>query len=167
MNPHSRRRRRSRLLEKPRLTSSLDSQIGLRLTRVGDYAAWMMAEALDPLALGIREFMVLSMVNDAGPISQAATGDRLLLNRTAVSRIAQDLEERALLTRSEGAWDRRRVALKTTPKGRQLTIRGRVAVAEAEEAMLHLFHDWERLDLAKILNLVEPPPPHRLAFALA
>lgn len=113
------------------------------------------------LGIGLNECRILTILADSGPLSAVQIAQILSINKGAVSRALQVLEERGYITAGSETY-RRRVAL--TPKSRPVQ-RQIVEIARAREALLlEGFGDAEKADLLKYLRRMQDNIPLTRAF---
>lgn len=67
-----------------------------------------------------QQWRVLRVINDRGAIDPTSLADAALLFAPSVTRILKDLVDRALITRTPDAQDRRRSQISLTPAGQAL-----------------------------------------------
>jgi len=113
------------------------------------------------LGIGLNECRILTILADSGPLSAVQIAQILSINKGAVSRALQILEERGYITADSEAY-RRRVAL--TPKSRPVH-RQIVAIARAREALLlEGFSAAEKTELLQYLRRMQDNIPLTRAF---
>ena len=76
-------------------------------------------EALAPLELTPKSFGVLTVIVEQGPLSQAALGETLRIDRTSIVAHVDELERSGYVERGRNSADRRVHFLQATPAGRQ------------------------------------------------
>lgn len=102
----------------PRTVQSptLSRQLGF-LLRQGAVRAEAHARAHFPVPYDPREFVVLALLHERGPLFQQRIATIAQINRTVMVRVVNELEGRALVTRTRDSADRRRYALAPTGAG--------------------------------------------------
>ena len=101
-----------------------------------------------------KHFSVLATWEEFGPMSQAAIGRRLALDRSDLHAIVGDLEGDGLLRRERDASDRRRNTVALTAKGRAALKRLDARVRQAQDELLAPLSAKEREQLAALLTRV-------------
>jgi DNA-binding MarR family transcriptional regulator len=119
----------------PRLPASLHRRLGAVLSWAAQNAQVVANQALEPLGLTVKHFGVMTFLRDEaepdhkrGSLSQQAIGERLLIDRTTMVSLIDDLERAGYVRRERNPADRRAYVI-------TLTAAGRKAQAEAEEAV--------------------------------
>lgn len=97
----------------------LDS-LSFLLSQLGFMASRRFHEALAPLGIEPRHFLLLRFVARDEGRSQQALGDTLRIPPSRMVALVDQLEERGLLERRPNPTDRRARALHVTPDGRRL-----------------------------------------------
>lgn len=100
--------------------SPLEAHLGYWLRYVSNHVSQAFSRKLAARDVTVAEWVVLRELfeRDATPPSELAA--RLGMTRGAISKLADRLEAKALLTRTAGADDRRWQTLALTPAGRAL-----------------------------------------------
>lgn len=100
--------------------SPLEAHLGYWLRYVSNHVSQAFSRKLAARDVTVAEWVVLRELfeRDATPPSELAA--RLGMTRGAISKLADRLEAKALLTRTAGAKDRRWQTLALTPAGRAL-----------------------------------------------
>ncbi|HEY5316425.1 MAG TPA: MarR family transcriptional regulator [Solirubrobacteraceae bacterium] len=88
----------------------------LARAHVRSHAAFQ--DALGPLGLTPKSFGALNVIIDAGPLSQAAVGETLLIDRTTMVALVDELERAGYVERRRSIVDRRVHALEATSAGK-------------------------------------------------
>ncbi len=113
-----------------------------------------MAEtALGPHGLTLRHFGILSTVAAEPGINQRLVGERLLIDRTTVVSLTDDLEDVGLVERRRGA-DRRSFSLHLTDDGRARLTDLMLSVAEVHAEFLAPLSPADRAKLRDLLHLL-------------
>jgi DNA-binding MarR family transcriptional regulator len=121
----------------------------LARAHVRSHAAFQ--DALTPLGLTPKSFGVLTVIIEAGPLSQAALGEVLLIDRTTMVAVVDELERAGYVERGRSAVDRRVHSLEATPAGQNaLRAAERIARRLHDELLSNLDSD-EREQLAALL----------------
>lgn len=102
-----------------------------------------------------RYFYPLLLIDEAnGKLSQQALANGLNVDKVAVVRMVDYLEENGLVARQKNPEDRREQLLLITPAGRKLVPQIRQAMAETNDLSLHAFSEKEVGQLEKLLSRV-------------
>lgn len=115
--------------------------MGFLIARAHLRARALFQEALAPLALTPKSFAVLTLIAERGPLSQAAAGETLLIDRTTMVAVIDELERSRYVERGRDAADRRVRSLKVTPAGE--------AALDAAEVVARRCHDELLGDLSE------------------
>ena len=134
-----------------------------RLWRLSSYLAVQVAGRAHPLvtaALGPgrtrNDYAVLATLAEFGPMSQAALGARLAIDRSDITGVLDKLCAEGLTRRDRDERDHRRNVTTITAGGRALLGRLDTAAAAAQEALLAPLSAAERRQLTQMLQrLVE------------
>jgi DNA-binding MarR family transcriptional regulator len=110
-------------------------------------------------ALGIhpRDFGVLTVLASVGPLAQQDLADMLLVNRTMMVALVDDLEAAGLVERRRNPTDRRAYALELTDAGRDVLARAKPVIEGAEDELLASLNARERGRLLALLAKVVLP----------
>ncbi len=116
--------------------------------------------ALKPLGMDPRHYVVLLLLEEAGPISQHEMSMDLNIDPTIMVAIVDDLERLGLARRDVHPRDRRAYAVKLTPKGERMLDRATKIMDGMEKDFFRVLTESERADLVAILRrLHEAVPP--------
>jgi DNA-binding MarR family transcriptional regulator len=107
--------------------------VGFLLSQLGFAASRRFREALEPLGIHPREFLLLRFVASSEGQSQQALAKRLGVPASRMVAIVDGLEARGLLERRPDPHDRRIRALYETKKGRAVLARA-IEIAGGHEA---------------------------------
>jgi DNA-binding MarR family transcriptional regulator len=125
--------------------------LGLLISQVGRSVSRGFHDALAPLGLEPRQYLLLRSVADAEGCSQQAVGGSLQIPPSRMVVLVDALEARGLILRVPNPADRRAYALRLTPAGRRLLAKAR-PVSEAFDAGIgEALSDTERTQLAALL----------------
>lgn len=111
------------------------SSLGLLLALLGQYAMRCLREAHIRHELSPRQFQLLGLVHDRGPIGQRELGQAMQTDPSILVTLLNPLEARRLLSRQRDRLDRRRHLVKLTAKGERRLAAAAEAQREAEEAL--------------------------------
>ena len=107
--------------------------------------------ALEPTGLRPRHLVALSLLREAGAMSQSALGEALRLDPTNLVGLLNELEEASLLERRRDPLDRRRHIVELSGTGRDAIARAEHALASVEDEVLAPLDDDERATLHALL----------------
>jgi DNA-binding MarR family transcriptional regulator len=128
---------------------------GFLIARAHLRAHALFLDALAPLALTPKSFGSLAVIAERGPLSQAALGELLRIDRTTVVAVVDELERAGYVTRGRDAADRRVHSLLITPAGRRV-------LGEAEQIA-----DHSHAELLADLSIDERDQLHALLARVA
>ncbi|WP_173099320.1 MarR family winged helix-turn-helix transcriptional regulator [Actinomadura verrucosospora] len=134
------------------LPAGLASVTGFQLSKCGWWMEQRLEEALEPLGLRVRHFLVLAMLSSSGTLSQQEMAGYLLLDPTLMVGLVDDLEERGLCERARDPKDRRRHSVRVTDEGREAHRRAR---ALADEVGAEVFGPLSRDELRTVAGAIE------------
>jgi DNA-binding MarR family transcriptional regulator len=118
------------------LPAALMASTVLLAGRVSRLAAELVTDALAPLGLRARHYSILMALAEHGPASQHNLGKGLLIDRTTMVSVVDDLERLGLVMRAADPQDRRAYRVELTGRGRTSLVRATGAVARAERNLL-------------------------------
>ena len=99
----------------------LDSYLPYRLSVASNAVSGLIARAYeDRFALSVPQWRLLCVLAEDGGLSQVQIVARTVMDKVTVSRAAQGLARRHLVTRSQNTADGRSHVLALTPEGRGL-----------------------------------------------
>lgn len=105
--------------------------------------------------LRVVSFSCLSIITDNPGIVQSELADALQMERSNLVVVIDELEQRGLIGRKKVPTDRRRYALTTTLRGRQLRDRVGSKVRKAEDEIFGRLNTEERAFLLSVLGKFE------------
>jgi DNA-binding MarR family transcriptional regulator len=117
----------------------------------------VVAEVLSKDGVRRQHFSVLSSLAERGPASQAEIGRRLLIDRSDLHELLNELEQRGLVARERDQHDRRRNVVALTVAGSGALDRLAARVEEAQDAYLEPLDDSERAELTRLLRKLAEP----------
>jgi DNA-binding MarR family transcriptional regulator len=124
---------------------------GLLLALLGQSAMRRLRAAHTATGLSPRQFQLLGLLHDDGPLGQRELGDAMGVDPSILVTMLNPLEESGYLTRRRDPTDRRRhTVLLTTAGSKQLTKAAR-AQDEAEDALFAGFDADQREELRQLL----------------
>ncbi|MGI9187580.1 MAG: MarR family winged helix-turn-helix transcriptional regulator [Gaiellales bacterium] len=110
-------------------------EIAVRLVRAANAVKADFADAVAPLGLSVPSARALLLLDE--PMPMRVLSDRLTCDQSYITRIADELEERGLITRAPGE-DRRVQILKLTRTGTRMRRTVFAAVSETNRVALRL-----------------------------
>jgi DNA-binding MarR family transcriptional regulator len=121
----------------------------LARAHVRAYAAFQ--DALAPLGLTPKSFGSLTVIVEEGPLSQAALGEILCIDRTTIVAVVDELERARYVERGRNSTDRRVHSLQATPAGRNALRAAERVAASVEQEVMGGLDSAEREQLAGLL----------------
>ena len=120
--------------------------------------------ALRPLGLNVSRYRVLGVLERFGSSSMTELSSFTAMQRTTLTRIADQLVSAGFIDRAGEARDRRQVILSLTDQGREAHGRAMNVVLMLNQRLLDDIPDAERRTAARVLmQVVENLAPSRLA----
>lgn len=121
----------------PHLNLSLDAYLPFRLSVASNAVSILISSAYESLyALSIPEWRLIWVLNEDGPSTQRQMVQRTGMDKVTVSRAAQGLARRRLVTRAPHEHDGRSHHLILTPEGQRLFNDVAPSAAEFERQIL-------------------------------
>lgn len=103
--------------------------VGFLISQLGFFSSRRFTEALDPLGIGPRDFLLMRFVDASDGQSQQALAERLGIPPSRMVALVDHLEELGLLERRPDPEDRRVRGLFLTRKGRSVLEKaGKIAI---------------------------------------
>jgi len=146
--------------------------IGRTPDRMKDLPTWLLSRAFARssalLAEGFRiggeglrgyHFRLLAALDQWGPASQADLGRDTGIDRSDVTAVLGELEDRGLVERTTDPAHRRRNIVTITPEGLEALNRLDTVVAEVQETVLAPLTATQRRQLLGLLRRLGGPPP--------
>jgi MarR family transcriptional regulator, lower aerobic nicotinate degradation pathway regulator len=115
-----RQAREGSVKSKPLAVSPLDAHLGYWLRFVSNQVSHSFSLKLAERGVTVAEWVVLRELYECEAMAPSALAERIGMTRGAISKLADRLEAKALLTRTISDEDRRYQALAITAKGRVL-----------------------------------------------
>jgi len=135
---------------------TLDEYMPYRLAVASNAVSALIATAYDSLyGLKIPEWRLIAILREDGPSTQQALVKRAGMDKVTISRAAQALAKRRLITRAPHEHDGRSHHLILTAEGERLFADVAPAAIEYEKIMLAEFTTEEVLQFKKLLRRVE------------
>ncbi len=129
--------------------------VGFLISQLGFFSSKRFTEALEPLEIGPREFLLLRFVAASGGQSQQALAERLGVPPSRMVALIDDLEGRGLVERRPDPEDRRIRAVHLTKKGGQTLERAAEVAIEYERKLCSPLAEDERDLLIDLLQKVQ------------
>jgi DNA-binding MarR family transcriptional regulator len=139
----------------PPVPDQAPRSVGFLISQLGFFSSRRFAEALEPIGIGPREFLLLRFVAASGGRSQQALAERLEVPASRMVALVDDLEGRGLVERRPHPDDRRIRALHLTKKGRETLERAAQVAIEYEQKLCAPLADAERDELIDLLQKVQ------------
>jgi DNA-binding MarR family transcriptional regulator len=129
--------------------------VGFLISQLGFFSSRRFAEALEPIGIGPREFLLLRFVAASAGQSQQALAERLGVPPSRMVALVDDLEERGLVERRPDPDDRRVRGLHLTQEGRGTLERAAQTAIEYETKLCSPLAESERDELIDLLQKVQ------------
>ena len=131
--------------------TGLSRWTGFLLARAHQRAHALFQDALAPLELTPKSFGALSVIKDRGPLSQAALGGTLRVDRTTIVAVVDELERAGYIERGHNPADRRVHSLGVTAAGSDALRVAERAAGASQDDLLAGLHPGEREQLQDLL----------------
>ena len=129
--------------------------VGFLISQLGFFSSKRFAEALAPLGIGPREFLLLRYVAALAGQSQQSLAERLGVPPSRMVALVDYLEQRGLVERRPDPDDRRVRGLHLTAEGRRTLERATAVAIEYELKLCSSLADGEREQLIDLLQKVQ------------
>jgi DNA-binding MarR family transcriptional regulator len=129
-------------------------RIGQLLVVAAGAAQSLATERLEPLGLSPRAWGVLSTLIESGPLTQIELASATATDRTAMTYLLDELEQRALIKRVRNPDDRRSYLIHLTPEGKRTQARAAGDLAKQADTLLKPLSAAERSQLIDLLTRV-------------
>jgi DNA-binding MarR family transcriptional regulator len=129
--------------------------VGFLISQLGFFSSKRFAEALAPLGIGPREFLLMRFVAASAGQSQQALAQRLGVPPSRMVALVDDLSERGLIERRADPDDRRVRGLHLTRKGRNTVERAAQTAIEHESKLCAPLSEAERDQLIDLLHKLQ------------
>lgn len=129
----------------------LGSSPGFLLALLGQEAMRLLRDALTTHDLKPRQFQILDLLADRGPIGQRELGETMTIDHSILVTMLNPLEADGLIRRERDAADRRRHVVTVTPAGKRRLTNAARAQREAEDALFAGLTEQQRDRLRELL----------------
>jgi DNA-binding MarR family transcriptional regulator len=139
----------------------LGSNTGFLLALLGQEAMRRLRDALTDHDLKPRQFQILDLLADRGPIGQRELGDILGIQHSVLVTFLNPLEADGHISRDRDPADRRRHVVSITPSGIELLHAAAAAQRAVEDTLLAGLTDAQHAQFSELLttirnNVAEP-----------
>jgi DNA-binding MarR family transcriptional regulator len=139
----------------PPVAEAPPRSVGFLISQLGFFSSQGFSEALEPLEIAPREFLLLRFVAASAGQSQQALAQRLGVPPSRMVALVDELEERGLVERRPDSDDRRVRGLHLTEKGQETLQRAAEVAIEYETRLCSPLADGERDELIDLLQKVQ------------
>jgi DNA-binding MarR family transcriptional regulator len=129
----------------------LGSSAGFLLALLGQQTTRHLRDALTAHDLKPRQFLILDLLAERGPIGQREFGETMAIDHSILVTMLNPLEADGLIERKRSGTDRRRHVVTITPAGKRRLASAAQAQREAEDALFADLTDPQRDQLREIL----------------
>lgn len=129
----------------------LGSSTGFMLALMGQDAIRRLRDALTAHDLKPRQFQILDLLADRGPVGQRELGETMAIDHSILVTMLNPLEAAGLINRKRSGTDRRRHVVTITPAGQRRLTRAAQAQREAEDALFAGLTEQQRDQLRDLL----------------
>lgn len=129
----------------------LGSSAGFMLALMGQEAIRRLRDALTAHDLKPRQFQILDLLADRGPIGQRELGESMSIDHSILVTMLNPLEADGLIERRRSCTDRRRHVVTVTPAGKRRLASAAQAQREAEDALFAGLTEQQRDQLRHLL----------------
>ena len=134
--------------------------VGFLISQLGFFSSRGFMEALEPLGIGPREFLLMRFVDAAEGRSQQALAERLGIPASRMVALVDHLEDAGLVERRPDPEDRRVRGLHLTRKGRGLLQRASKVAIDYETRLCAGINREEREQLIDLLQKLQESQTH-------
>jgi DNA-binding MarR family transcriptional regulator len=127
------------------------SSTGFMLALLGQEAMRRLRDALTDHDLKPRQFQILDLLADRGPIGQRELGETMAIDHSILVTMLNPLEADGLIERRRSCTDRRRHVVTVTPAGKRRLASAAQAQREAEDALFAALTERQRDQLRDLL----------------
>jgi DNA-binding MarR family transcriptional regulator len=129
----------------------LGSSTGFMLALLGQDAMRRLRDALTEHDLKPRQFQILDLLADRGPIGQRELGETMGIAHSILVTMLNPLEADGLVERKRSGTDRRRHVVTVTPAGKRRLASAASAQRDAEDALFAGLTSQQREQLRDLL----------------
>jgi DNA-binding MarR family transcriptional regulator len=133
------------------ILDELGSSAGFLLALVGREAMRRLRDALTTHDLKPRQFQILDLLGDRGPIGQRELGETMAIDHSILVTMLNPLEADGLIERKRSDTDRRRHVVTVTPAGKRRLAGAARAQREAEDTLFAALTKQQRNQLRELL----------------
>jgi DNA-binding MarR family transcriptional regulator len=144
--------------QEPPLPPALSRWTGFLLGKMRQHALELVVAHTAELGIHPRHYGVMAVLDALGPHTQQELADLILVNRTVMVGIVDELEAAGMVERRRNPADRRAYALELTEKGRETIGSAKPVIERAEAELLGRLSAAERRRLVELLSRVVLPP---------
>lgn len=131
------------------------SSPGLLLALLGQHAMRRLREAHTAHQISPRQFQLLGLLYDTGPMGQQELGQAMAIDPSILVTLLNPLEAVGLLSRQRDATDRRRHLVSITPQGKRRLADAARAQREAEDELFTSLDEDQREQLRTLLVILK------------
>ena len=135
----------------PRTGDTTLSSTGFLLALLGHKAQNQLRDALTTHDLKPRQFQILDLLADRGPIGQRELGETMAIDHSILVTMLNPLEADGLIERKRSDTDRRRHVVTVTPAGKRRFAKAAQAKREAEDTLFAGLTEQQRDQLRELL----------------
>ncbi|MGQ0678318.1 MAG: MarR family winged helix-turn-helix transcriptional regulator [Actinomycetota bacterium] len=129
----------------------IGDELGFLLARLGTATRLKLGDAVAPLDLTLRQFLVLRAVAGSEGLSQAQLCERLRIDASSMVQVIDDCSGRGLVERRPSIDDRRRYAIHLTPRGRNALRRAGRVVQKVQRELFTPLSEEQQGNLLELL----------------
>jgi DNA-binding MarR family transcriptional regulator len=129
----------------------LGSSAGFLLALLGQEAMRQLRDALTTHDLKPRQFQILDLLADHGPIGQRELGETMAIDHSILVTMLNPLEADGMIERKRSDTDRRRHVVTVTQAGKRRLAKAAQAQREAEDALFAGLTEQQRDQLQELL----------------
>jgi DNA-binding MarR family transcriptional regulator len=134
-----------------RALKELGSSTGFLLALLGQEAMNQLRDALTAHDLKPRQFQILDLLADRGPIGQRELGETMAIDHSILVTMLNPLEADGLIERKRSDTDRRRHVVTVTPAGKRRLANAAQGQREAEDTLFAALTEQQRDQLRELL----------------
>lgn len=138
-------------ISSPRTGGRALNSTGFLLALVGQKAQHQLRAALTTHELKPRQFQILDLLADRGPIGQRELGETMAIDHSILVTMLNPLEADGLIERKRSDTDRRRHVVTVTPAGKRRLAKAAKAQREAEDTLFAGLTEQQRDQLRELL----------------